>query len=155
MGLSVALGFTGTQHGMTDAQVAKLEQVIIEYMIFFGVKSFHHGDCIGADERAHKMFYTLRHYYGSHAPIIVHPPANESKRAFLGRWAKNVEVRPAKEYLTRNSDIVRECDVLIAVPRSRDEILRSGTWATVRCARSEGKRIVLIYPDGEVEHEGT
>ena len=52
---------------------------------------------------------------------------------------------PPKPYLKRNEDIVNKCDVLIACPIDKNkEILRSGTWATIRKARKLNKTIYLL-----------
>jgi hypothetical protein len=56
-----------------------------------------------------------------------------------------------KEYLDRNHDIVDSSDLLIAVSESTVEVLRSGTWATIRYAKKLRKPIKIIYPDGKVE----
>jgi predicted Rossmann fold nucleotide-binding protein DprA/Smf involved in DNA uptake len=44
---------------------------------------------------------------------------------------------------------VNETGVLVAMPDGPEE-LRSGTWATVRYARKQGKDGRIIYPDGLV-----
>jgi len=61
--------------------------------------------------------------------------------------------RKAKPYLARNQDIVDETEVLIAVPAQKKEIVRSGTWATIRRARKAGRLIYFIFPDGRVVKE--
>jgi hypothetical protein len=52
--------------------------------------------------------------------------------------------------LQRNDVIVKSCQVLTACPGEEHEILRSGTWATVRRAMKE-KLVVIFYPSGRVE----
>jgi len=74
--------------------------------------------------------------------IVIHPPKNPKQRAFC----KGHETREEKEYLVRDHDIVDECDLLIVVPKTRKEELRSGTWATVRYARKQGKQYSTIFP---------
>jgi hypothetical protein len=128
------VGFTGTQSGMSRHQAAQL----IDNLVALECTEFHHGDCIGADNQADVL---ARNIVGR---IVVHPPTNDSKRAFTTRKAGTV-VRPPKPYLERNHDIVDETDVLIATPRDeRVEELRSGTWATVRYARKQGKRVIIL-----------
>ena len=46
-------------------------------------------------------------------------------------------------YLARNDRIVASSDVLVAFPRTENEELRSGTWATIRRARRAGIQIRL------------
>ena len=36
---------------------------------------------------------------------------------------------------------------------SQNEILRSGTWATIRYARKKSKKVMLIFPDGTMTKE--
>jgi predicted Rossmann fold nucleotide-binding protein DprA/Smf involved in DNA uptake len=46
--------------------------------------------------------------------------------------------------LERNHLIVAACDVLNAAPLQDEEILRSGTWATIRYARKAGKTVIQL-----------
>lgn len=48
-------------------------------------------------------------------------------------------------YLKRDDALVEFCTTLAAFPRSSEEYLRSGTWATVRRAR-KAKRIIMVFP---------
>lgn len=132
------VGFTGTQIGMTEKQKEKA-------MFLFGVlqmREFHHGDCIGADADAHRMMLLMHRGRW----VIIHPPLNPSKRAFC----KEGKILPEKDYIPRNHDIVDSTDVLIATPKTMEEELRSGTWATVRYARRRNKDVLIIYPDGSL-----
>jgi hypothetical protein len=139
------VGFTGTRKGMTEKQKDALEQ-IFEQDFNKGLDEFHHGDCEGADEYAHEMagFYFAKR--------VVHPPIDTRYRAYtIGEehayyLPKEYGYRKPKDYLDRNHDIVDETDVLIACPETIEEELRSGTWATVRYARKQGKPIVILEP---------
>jgi hypothetical protein len=106
------------------------------------IHSFHHGDCVGADAEAHD---SVRHEFPK-VVIVIHPPAKDTKRAFK----KGDRSERPKQYLARNRDIARACQVLIATPKQDFEVNRSGTWSTVRYAREYGKKIYVILPDGEV-----
>jgi hypothetical protein len=130
--------FSGTQHGMTDAQ-----KVTLRWLLDGGAGEFHHGDCDGSDDEAHDIATELGY------KIFIHPPKNPSKRAF--RKVPPEQMFPEKDYLPRNKDIVRAGASLIATPFEFVEILRSGTWSTVRFARKLGKPVFLILPDGTVE----
>ncbi len=136
-----SVGFTGTQAGMTTPQLQSF-QALLQL-----VKSakLHHGDCIGADAQAHDTATNLE------MPIVIHPPLEDRKRAF--KWSD--VVRPARAYLDRNHDIVDETDVLLATPKESLEVLRSGTWATVRYAYKQGKLVLLILPDGLLRYIGS
>jgi hypothetical protein len=48
-------------------------------------------------------------------------------------------------YMARNDATVDRIDVLLAFPRTLKEVMRSGTWATVRRARKAGVK-VRYYP---------
>lgn len=140
------VGFTGTREGMTNAQAWKCEDIFQHIGYVSPFEEFHHGDCIGADARAHSIIIL-----GSFARIIVcHPPTYEKYRAFT----VNDEYRTPEGYIDRNHKIVDETDVLVATPKEETgETLRSGTWATVRYARKLKKRIIIIRPSGTVEFE--
>ena len=127
----VSIGFTGTEQGMTELQKVGLANYLRQYR-----GDFHHGDCIGADEEAHQIVKKLNYI------IVIHPPTNPKKRAFCERGT----VLPAKEYLIRNKNIVYSSDILVAAPKERKEIVRSGVWATVRFARKIGNKVKIIYP---------
>lgn len=126
------IGFTGTREGMTEKQKTELKKQFKSLKI----KEFHHGDCIGADEEAHKIFSSKY----SNFKIYIHPPVNPSKRAYC----LSDNIFPEKPYLERNKDIVDRCDLLIAAPKGKEEP-RSGTWATVRYARKNKKKIVILH----------
>lgn len=131
-----ALGFTGTQRGMTLEQQASVKRLLS----LFEWSCLHHGDCIGADAEAHDLAVDrgLR--------IVLHPPDNDSKRAY--KFAD--DTRRPLPYLGRNREIVNECWFLIAAPGEDVEVMRSGTWATVRYARTQKRCIWVVRPSGEV-----
>ena len=131
------VGFTGTQHGMTLAQLTSVRGLLEERKV--DSVDFHYGDCIGADAEAFVQAKSLGYR------TISHPPKVECKRAHT---AAHITLAP-KDYLERNHDIVDFVDILIAAPRG-PETLRSGTWATVRYARKQGKDIHIVWPTGEV-----
>lgn len=134
------VGFTGTQEGMTVFQIEKLKDILSGLPDYF---EFHHGDCIGSDEQAHQLVSDL-----TEAKSVIHPPLNDSKRAFC----VSGDIKLPKAYLDRNHDIVDDTGILIVAP-SGSEKVRSGTWATVRYARRKKRRLILIYPDGNVVKE--
>jgi hypothetical protein len=126
----VKIGFTGTQVGMSDRQ----KQILQDMLAYFRPLEFHHGDCIGADAEAHDIVASIG------LKIVIHPPLNGSKRAF-----KTADVvLEAKDYLQRNHDIVDATEVLIVAPKTDQEELRSGTWATYRYGVRTGKNVLLL-----------
>lgn len=124
------IGFTGTQHGMTENQKALLRAFLRPAW------EFHHGDCIGADAEAHDIAKAVG------CRIVVHPPSNPRKRALK----HGDEARRPLHYLDRNNAIVAETDLLVAAPKSIEEEVRSGTWYTIRRARKHSKPVHILEP---------
>ena len=136
----VKIGFTGRQDGMSEKQMAT-----VWWLLGRGPGELHHGDCVGADAQIHEMAKGLR------MRIIVHPPSDSKKRAFCQGYD---EIREEKPYLVRNHDIVDECELLLATPRTFHEVMRSGTWATIRYGRDKPKiDVAVILPDGSIRLE--
>jgi hypothetical protein len=80
----------------------------------------HHGECEGADLQFDDFVKTRF----PHIKVVPHP-ANGNP-------------------LKRDKEIVGIVDVLIAAPRTDKEVLRSGTWATVRYAREKGIPVIML-----------
>ncbi len=139
-----SIGFTGTRDGMTTAQALRVVHLVDE----LGTTDFHHGSCIGADAEAHQgiMFASLG------VRFHVHPALHILRaRVFL---REGIDVRHGpKPPLDRNRDIVDACETLIAAPKEMAEARRSGTWATVRYARKQGKQVWIVWPDGNVSKQ--
>lgn len=127
-----AVGFTGTQFGLTVPQSLVLADLLTVW------EELHHGDCLGADAEAAELAKAGGLW------VVAHPPTNPAKRAF----AHYDEQRGALPYLVRNQAIVDETRMLIACPTGVTEARRSGTWATVRYARSRGRTVIVIWPEG-------
>lgn len=136
------LAFTGTQEGMTDPQKLAVWYFIIEHR----PTVVRHGDCIGADADFHKIATDLRSLYLHlmDLKIEIHPPIRADKRALCEGANKWHDPQP---YLMRNHVMVETSDVLIATPGG-PEVMRSGTWATIRYARKIGTPRYIVMPDG-------
>lgn len=135
------IGFTGTRRGCTKAQLAAL----LDYLASKKITEFHHGRCIGSDTDAHHLVRSVH----PNARIVLHPSSNP-------RWQSDVTgelMLPPKPPLDRNKTIVRSTWVLVACPAGMEEELRSGTWATVRFARSKKRPITYVWPDGTITEE--
>jgi hypothetical protein len=139
------IGFTGTQAGMTDAQQSSAYQIVA----LSEATDLHHGDAIGADDQMDQIareLGLLRH---------IHIPTNGSKRArCMPRLGIDLVYAPLP-YLERNRAIVDASEAMIATPKEMAETLRSGTWATVRYTRKQGKPLFIVWPDGTVSEERT
>lgn len=138
-----SLGVTGTSKGMTRTQKAVFRSLIIQPGWYAAVSEFHHGDCIGADEEAHRFFREDRPTVW----IVGHPPIIDKFRAFTDCD----EMRTLKNYIPRNHDIVDEIERLVATPKGFKEELRSGTWATIRYAWKIERPVTIIFPDGTIK----
>lgn len=140
------IGFTGTQQGMSARQMDVLDALLQDIKMDGHTLSveFHHGDCIGADEQAHR----IAEMHGLYR--IIHPPLDNSRRA----WCKDAAlVHEPRAYLDRNRDIVRASEILIATPAQEREMIRSGTWSTVRYARKLRRVRYIVMPNGYLKRE--
>ena len=145
------IGFTGSRLVLGARLVhTKLEYLLQELQHQHGQLTVHHGDCLGMDDVFHNCALKLGLW------IVIHPPLDTKYQANCAgvlvpslngsdiRYPK-LEVLQRKGYLVRNHDIVDACKILIASPKEiHREERRSGTWATVRYARKEGKEILFI-----------
>lgn len=134
------LSFTGTRKGMTTRQ----RQAVLWIVRFLNDTGefceAHHGMCIGADTEFH---WIVR----SEAPktrIIGHPCTISTARE-LPLEAVD-QSRPVYTPLIRNRRMALECNHLLATPKEASEVLRSGTWATVRYARALDKNTTIVAP---------
>lgn len=147
--MTIHIGFTGTQRGLADVQVERIAE-LVRHKDHYA----HHGDCIGADAQFDAIVRDLPTCRG----VIVHPPLIPDKRAFVKIHVQDV-LRPEKEYLERNRDIVLEVKIrggfLIVGPGEAQMQQRSGTWSTYRYARSLGVHTALVLPNGAVIYETT
>jgi hypothetical protein len=139
----IDIGFTGTQEGITDAQVAATTRTFVE----LGMTRLHHGSCVGADAWSHYLARVMG------VSVELHPPVNTSKMAPCEMLPGEVTHAP-RPYLDRSHDIIDLSFSLVATPKEEvGETMRSGTWATVRYARKRRRPICIIRPSGEVQCE--
>jgi len=136
-------GFTGTRRGLSEEQTTALKMILDRVQLG---STFHIGDCVGADEEFYNLIQNHNRDYGAGFITIGHPPISREHRAFC---AYDYE-HPPLPFLRRNHAIVNVSDSLIAIPRGDKEEMRSGTWATVRYALSQGQPVTIVYPDGRV-----
>ena len=129
------IGFSGSRNGMTDNQKSFLKDIM--YLLQDSNGVFVHGDCIGADAEAHEIAIALGYR------IFIFPSDIRGMRAYC----KGAElVFPPDPPLKRNNFIAGYCNLLIAAPSTKNEVVRSGTWATVRYARKLGTKVFVIEP---------
>jgi hypothetical protein len=139
--MTVHITFTGPQAGMTLLQQKEVRRLLT--VITDGDLVAHHGDCIGADDE----FHSLAWYHGTR--IVIHPSNISGKRAFANMRlpSSTVIIHEPKPPLVRNHDMVDVSSVVIATPAG-EEVMRSGTWATIRYARKTKTRTFIVTPDG-------
>lgn len=142
------VGFTGTRDGLKPKQRDTLAALLLGYGRTEShdgrMHQFHHGDCLGADFEAHVLARLTKKFY-----IVGHPPDNPKSRA----WCVCDTLKPTFEYKVRNKNIVRVADLLVACPKQDYEEVRSGTWQTIRYARSTKKPVVFVWPSGALQVE--
>ncbi len=132
------IGFTGTRHGMTKAQQAQ----VAFHLSWLRPQLVVHGGAIGSDAQFDRIARIMNIYR-----LIF--PSNLLNQQMSNEGGKWLEPRSP---LARNRDIVAASDVLLATPAG-PEIVRSGTWATIRCARQKNLYIFVLMPDGQVNRE--
>lgn len=144
---------TGTRHGTTPEQ----DRSFVELIRKWRPKMFRHGACKGADEQAVETVFAVC----PECQIVAHP--GRSARGGDNEWLSNLalaassKVMPTKTHFERNRDMVWEMtdpdDVLVAFPGVRPLPASGGTAYTVEYARKKKKRVVFIWPDGEVAED--
>lgn len=129
------LGMTGSREGMTSAQ----RERFIEVLASLSWLEFRHGDCLGADAESHDLVEAR----STATQIIIHPPKSDYMRAFK----KGHVILEPKDYIPRDHDIVDACGLLVGFPKG-PQILRSGTWTTLRYAQKTKRPFIGYMPDG-------
>lgn len=138
------IGFTGTRHGMSDAQ----KEAVKAFLIAEKFNELHHGDCVGSDKDIHDMVVAYREAEEKKVKIVGHPPKYNKYQANC-----KCDIMLAKDdYLTRNHNIVDATDILIATPDTKER-LHSGTWSTVRYARKKDKKVYIFSKNGTMKME--
>jgi hypothetical protein len=126
------IGFTGTREGMTQHQK---EQFVLK-LLELSPTEFHHGDCEGADAEAHDI---VREFFPD-VIIHVYPPVSSYRQAY-----KTGDIHYSRmAYLPRDRKIVDSTEYLIGAPKVSTEVLRSGSWTTIRHARKTNKPHIIL-----------
>lgn len=141
------VGFTGTQDGLTRLQTKRLFDILSGVSTLPGIIQPRlvgiHGDCIGADETFSEICQQLNGF-----TLVVRPGCDRHGQSPKRAYTEAAYVYPVERYMIRNRKIVDICDHMLGCPRTIEEEIRSGTWATIRYARNVGKRMTVITPDG-------
>lgn len=139
--IEAILGITGNRGRITGYQYKQMRELIEDPAVL----AIRHGDCKGADEISHGIALAA----GKH--IFIHPPLDKRYRAFCTGPPEQVTILKQRPYLWRNTDIVMESHRIAAFPGTAKEVLRSGSWTTIRRARANGRteangRLVIVTP---------
>ena len=143
--MEIIISFTGTQSGMTDKQQSVVKGILHGCYVS-GARKVHHGMCIGADNQFHNLAVEIGF------TIFGHPGLNKFRKVWNRADVKCDITYPEKYFLDRNLDIVNSGTILIATPKGFKEETRSGTWATIRCAKRLHKEIYIVWPNGNTEY---
>ena len=136
------LSFSGTRDGMTYKQIETVKKLLSE----LEPTQVIHGDAIGADEQFHQLVETHRKIFNLSITIKIYPSDRENQRAYCD----GDQIMPQMSPLDRNTLIAKEGDKLLACPKEMNMALRSGTWTTIRRAKSYGKIVYVVLPNGAV-----
>lgn len=141
------IGFTGTSTKTLSAYQ------LSELVSFFARRPkavLVHGGCVGADNTADAVAARMgldRVVYPAKGVAANKRVLFETLRA---RTGSRVTIMAPDAPLERNKTIVKMSDLLLAMPGSATEVLRSGTWATVRFARqhwhNDPARVKVVTP---------
>ena len=142
---TIRIGFTGNRNGLSDNQKENIVNFLNQCDQHAKIL-VHHGDCVGSDTDFHNICVDHRTNTNKKLSIIILPPDKSILRGFNKVDPKfgDIEMEP-KPYLVRNDLIVKNSDIVIGCPtNSNEEVLRSGTWSTIRKAK-KAKKIVYIF----------
>lgn len=137
------LGFTGTQLGMTPAQFNRVGREVLILM----PEEANHGMCVGSDTQFHAIVRSL--FRSEECRLIGHPPINTRNAVMTSDVDELMTPAP---YIVRDKVIVARSEHMIATPYC-PEVIRSGTWTTVRHARKLGRPVTIVWPDGSITKE--
>jgi hypothetical protein len=127
------VGITGTEKGTSPYQA----DAVWTLLNFLRPDWLRHGDCVGVDIQVAEMAT----YLG--IGTIAHPACNIPEK--YKAHHKSTIVMPEELPLVRDMDMAKSVSIMIACPEEQKEILRSGTWATVRYARKARiPRIIML-----------
>lgn len=132
------VGVTGAEMGMNDRQAANFFWLLS----VLKPKGLRHGDCVGVDVQAAQLADFMSIPTFSHPGFSLKDPDNTRFRAFH----KSTTIYDPKPFLERDEDIATNSAIVIACPLESHEVLRSGTWATVRYARKAGTPRIILLP---------
>lgn len=143
----IVVGFTGTRQGCTEVQARVVSTIVAEAIAFAEGHRLDlmglHGDCVGADARFDAICRELG------ADVACRPCTLERFRAHTG----SRELALPASSKVRNAAIVADSSILIGTPPG-PQIMRSGTWQTIRMGWRAGAPTIVAMPDGSASLRG-
>lgn len=136
--------FTGTRQGMSDVQRDRVAIVFQQLRRPNETSYLLHGACHGADREAHPLVQFREMF-----------PSNREQRDWANKVRQSGDIVHEINIfpIDRNHQTVDKCNAVVAAPNESNEVLRSGTWATIRYARKMKKPLYIVYPDGDLQKE--
>jgi hypothetical protein len=141
LGTKVRLGFTGSNKELTELDTVKILAVLLSLARRYPKAMWITGGCVGVDA----MIALAGVASGGHVHVVL--PVNHSQ--VDPDWQKNCssyyQMPDFTGYMERNDEIVACSTRMGAAFPDGPEVLRSGTWATVRRFRKAGKSSKRIF----------
>lgn len=142
----LVIGFTGSRKSPVVRERLTINLVLDHLHL---AKGFVTGACIGIDKFVGLQL--LQRYPGKSHTVIV--PADRSRIAAwwrpYGDAVEVIEMPPGTTYQDRNRRIITHSDMLIGFPahgEAAGDSLRSGSWQTIRMARSNHTADPIVLP---------
>lgn len=132
----IHVGFTGTRHGMSPAQIDAVSMIMRKIADADVPLVVHHGDCVGADEDFHVIARSCD------AIVETHPGPTPGMRA----RCEADRVHPVVGNHLRNRRIVGASAAMIATPFEATHRDYGGTWYTVDFAMKLERPLALVLP---------
>ena len=144
----LTIAFTGTRQGMTNDQKSSVFALLTDLMPDFTL----HGCCRGADVDFNDL--VLRHRTDLNPNVRIHGHPSESTYNSDDQCSDLCEgmdyTAPMGKPLSRNALMVKNAELVIGCPPNYENVLRSGTWSTIRKAKRKDK-VIIVFPDGTLE----
>lgn len=139
------LAFTGARAGLSTVQQQHLWR-LLRILYGRGFRTLLQGCAVGADEACALLAEQTGYL------VEGHPSNVRSQISVPALICCDRLHRPAPP-LVRNRVMVEAAALLLACPAG-PEVLRSGTWSTIRHARRIRRQHWLLFPDGSLRREG-
>ena len=123
----IDIGFIGSVHGLDDNQKSNLFQQLVRFKRRYTTVNAHHGNYNDADKYFHELCEKLEFR------IYINTPRH------IPRHTSN----PLPYF--RNTQVVDFSDVLIACPFEKVNVVRCGTWSTIRYAEKRKRGVIILH----------